>query len=82
MNATDRCDRCGAQAYVSVAFSYEDVEATVKYEGQKRTKVGGLLFCGHHYQQHEVDLNTLENAVVTDERHKLDTPIVSGTPAN
>ena len=36
MNALQRCDRCGAQAYVRV----------VLYTRQD------LLFCGHHYRQH------------------------------
>lgn len=36
MNATDRCDRCGAQAYVRVLF-----------QGRRE-----LLFCAHHYRKH------------------------------
>ncbi len=36
MNAMNRCDRCGAQAYVRVLLhSRQD-----------------LLFCAHHYRQH------------------------------
>ena len=36
LTATDRCDRCGAQAYVRVLLhSHQD-----------------LLFCAHHYRQH------------------------------
>jgi 4-hydroxyphenylpyruvate dioxygenase-like putative hemolysin len=36
MNATHRCDRCGAQAYVRILLrSHQD-----------------LLFCAHHYRQH------------------------------
>jgi len=35
-NALDRCDRCGAQAYVRVLF-----------QGARE-----LLFCAHHYRQH------------------------------
>ena len=36
MNATHRCDRCGAQAYVRILLrSRQD-----------------LLFCAHHYRQH------------------------------
>jgi hypothetical protein len=36
MNAMNRCDRCGAQAYVRVLlYSRQD-----------------LLFCAHHYRQH------------------------------
>jgi hypothetical protein len=35
LDATDRCDRCGAQAYVKVT-------------GQENMS---LLFCGHHYNK-------------------------------
>ena len=35
--ATDRCDRCGAQAYVRVRLA----------------SGGELLFCGHHAREHE-----------------------------
>lgn len=40
LNATDRCDRCGAQAYVRV-------ELTGGTE---------LLFCAHHARAHEEKL--------------------------
>jgi 4-hydroxyphenylpyruvate dioxygenase-like putative hemolysin len=36
LNATDLCDRCGAQAYVRVVLSGS----------------GQLLFCAHHARQH------------------------------
>jgi hypothetical protein len=36
ISAMDRCDRCGAQAYVRVLF-----------HGRQE-----LLFCAHHYRQH------------------------------
>ena len=36
----DRCDRCGAQAFVKVEMSAG----------------GDLLFCGHHYARHELAL--------------------------
>lgn len=36
LNAADRCDRCGAQAYVRVTLSTG----------------GELLFCAHHGKQH------------------------------
>jgi hypothetical protein len=35
-NAMDRCDRCGARAYVRVLL-----------RGRQ-----GLMFCAHHYRQH------------------------------
>lgn len=36
LTASDRCDRCGAQAYVRVVL----------------TSGGELLFCGHHARKH------------------------------
>jgi hypothetical protein len=36
LTAVDRCDRCGAQAYVRVLFA----------------SGGELLFCAHHGRQH------------------------------
>ena len=40
LNVSDRCDRCGAQAFVRV---YLDQEST-------------LQFCAHHFREHEVKL--------------------------
>jgi hypothetical protein len=37
----DRCDQCGAQAYVRVVLA---------------SSGGELLFCGHHARQHEPQL--------------------------
>jgi len=45
--ATDRCDRCGAQAYVRVVLS----------------KGGELLFCAHHGRAHQVRLRELDAAI-------------------
>ncbi len=50
----DRCDRCGAQAYVQATLA-DDLE---------------LLFCGHHYRDHEIKL-IAAGAVVHDERHRI-----------
>lgn len=36
LTASDRCDRCGAQAFVQVVL----------------TSGGDLLFCGHHAKEH------------------------------
>ena len=36
LSATDRCDRCGAQAYVRVVLA----------------SGADLLFCGHHWSRH------------------------------
>jgi hypothetical protein len=40
MNALDRCDGCGARAYVRVMFRHRQE----------------LLFCAHHYRQHAAAL--------------------------
>jgi len=40
LNALDRCDRCGARAYVRALF-----------RGRQE-----LLFCAHHYRQHAAAL--------------------------
>ena len=43
LQVSDRCDRCGAQAYVRVHLD------------------GGsqLMFCGHHFREHEDRLRTI-----------------------
>lgn len=40
LTALDRCDRCGAQAYVKVSL----------------TAGGDLYFCAHHFRAHEEKL--------------------------
>lgn len=42
LDATDRCDRCGAQAYVRVVLPGG----------------GELHFCGHHWNRHSDSLRT------------------------
>jgi hypothetical protein len=44
LNTMDRCDRCGAQAYVRVVLE---------------TSGGELLFCGHHARAVESSLKPL-----------------------
>lgn len=41
LSATDRCDRCGAQAYVQVRLAGG----------------GELLFCAHHGRKHQAALS-------------------------
>ncbi len=43
LTASDRCDRCGAQAHVRVFL-----------EGGS-----ALQFCGHHFREHEVRLRSV-----------------------
>lgn len=57
LSALDRCDRCGAQAYVRVTLAAG----------------GDLLFCGHHFREHEARLRPLA-AEVQDETAKLTEP--------
>lgn len=54
LSASDRCDRCNAQAYVRVVLE------------------GGsdLLFCGHHWDQHETAVRPMAVDIV-DELHRL-----------
>jgi hypothetical protein len=46
LNALDRCDRCGAQAYVRVVLE---------------SSGGELLFCGHHSRAVEATLKPLSS---------------------
>lgn len=55
LTRADRCDRCGAQAFVRAVLP----------------GVGDLLFCGHHYRDHELGLISA-GAVVLDQRHRID----------
>lgn len=55
LSATDRCDRCGAQAYVKVEIPNASV----------------LLFCAHHYEEHAPALAGKGAAVLVDDRQKL-----------
>ncbi len=64
----DRCDNCNAQAFVKV----------VDAAGQD------LLFCGHHYSKHEVQLIIQGFTVSEDERSfiNLAASASSGTAAD
>lgn len=59
LNATDRCDSCGAQAYVRVVL-----ESTG----------GELLFCAHHASANEEKLRPLAS-IWQDERDRLGAPV-------
>ena len=54
LNAADRCDRCGAQAYVRVTLATG----------------GTLLFCGHHFHDHEPKLRQSASTIL-DETDRL-----------
>lgn len=57
LRSTDRCDRCGAQAFVEVGV---DVTRTVL----------PLLFCAHHFHMHETAVLRV-GRIVADERRRL-----------
>lgn len=48
LTATDRCDRCNAQAYVRVVLA----------------RGGDLQFCGHHWSRHEEALRPRAQDVI------------------
>ena len=50
LTTVDRCDRCGAQAYVRVVLGASG---------------GELLFCGHHARVHGLDASPGEGGVTT-----------------
>lgn len=55
LNISDRCDRCGAQAYVRATMG----------EGLE------LLFCAHHGRKHLEKLRGLDDVRILDETHRL-----------
>lgn len=63
LTVSDRCDRCGAQAFVRV---YLDQDST-------------LQFCAHHFREHEVKLRGIaidiqdESATINDRTDDIDT---------
>ena len=61
LNAADRCDRCGAQAYVKAVLPGG----------------GELLFCAHHAREHGDKLRTIAVNVHDETSKLLDAPSVS-----
>ena len=60
LTAADRCDRCGARAYVRVSVF------VLPGSGDHV-----LQFCAHHYQQHEGQLLFSGARVLLDQRYQL-----------
>ncbi len=58
LSAQDRCDRCGAQAYLRVEL----------------VSGGELLFCAHHAREHGDKLRTVAAAVHDETHKLEDTP--------
>ena len=59
LSATDRCDRCYAQAYVRVVLPGG----------------ADLLFCGHHWSRHELVLRPQAAAVVDETHRLSTVPV-------
>ncbi len=59
LTAADRCDRCGAQAYVLLSVFVRD-------SGNRE-----LLLCAHDYRLHESELMHSGVQVVLDQRRQL-----------
>lgn len=55
LTVADRCDRCGAQAYVRARLA-GDLQ---------------LMFCAHHGREHNDKLRDMENVEITDESDRL-----------
>ncbi|WP_153398439.1 DUF7455 domain-containing protein [Ornithinicoccus halotolerans] len=64
LTVADRCDRCGAQAYVRARLA-DDLE---------------LLFCGHHGREHLDKLKAMEDVDILDESHRLTAEAVANDP--
>jgi hypothetical protein len=62
LSAVDRCDRCGAQAYLRVELAGG----------------GDLLFCGHHAREHGDKLREIAVAVHDETSRLADTPSTAG----
>jgi hypothetical protein len=60
LTAADRCDRCGAQAYVLLSVF-------VAGSGER-----DLLFCAHHYRDNERRLVESGVRVLLDQRRELE----------
>jgi hypothetical protein len=58
LTASDRCDRCGAQAYLRVELQ----------------SGGELLFCAHHAREHGDALRAVAAAVIPETPKLSDTP--------
>jgi hypothetical protein len=58
LTAADRCDRCGAQAYLRVELQTG----------------GELLFCAHHAREHGDKLREIAVTVIDETHKLVDTP--------
>ena len=63
LTAADRCDRCGAQAYIRARL----------------TTGGELLFCAHHGREHLAKLRDLAVEIQDETDRLVDTPATAST---
>ncbi|MPZ94215.1 MAG: hypothetical protein GEU96_04695 [Propionibacteriales bacterium] len=61
LTALDRCDRCGAQAYIRVEL----------------TSGGDLLFCAHHGREHADKLRDVASAIHDETGRLAETPTIA-----
>nr|WP_156002960.1 hypothetical protein [Streptomonospora sp. PA3] len=61
MTAADRCDRCGAQAYVRVVLN----------------SGGELLFCAHHMREHDDSIRKIASEIQDETSRLQETPATS-----
>ncbi len=66
LSAADRCDRCGAQAYLRVELQ----------------SGGELLFCAHHAREHGDKLREIAAHVVDETQKLRDTPATAANDEN
>jgi hypothetical protein len=64
LTAADRCDRCGAQAYVRVHLP----------------SGGELMFCAHHGREHEDKIKAVAVNIHDETGKLLDTPAAAAEP--
>ena len=62
LTAEDRCDRCGAQAYIRVELAGG----------------GELLFCAHHGREHADKLRTVALNIHDESQRLVETPATAG----
>lgn len=64
LNNADRCDQCGAQAFVWVNMPDSQT---------------GLLYCGHHFARNEAGLRKVAIDFI-DERYKINVKASASSP--
>lgn len=67
----DRCDRCGAQAFVRVVKPGTTADPGVFLPHD-------LVFCGHHYGRHELALMQQGFVLMSDQRAEINAKPMSG----